>query len=363
MGFLDAIRVDQETAHTRLLAWLLDPREDHQLGVTFLRRFLKSAVGDARPAVTATTVSLEERQDESRADLTLSTNTRYFLIENKINWAAFQWSQIERHARSGTRRAKRAGQKFHLILVVPDTRRHCEELKKLPRHYRLSTIEWSEIASVARHTAASVRRSASGGRAFLEAYADFIERQILHQWKGFNMAILTDQVVSAAAIYLVSKRALLADIGAFFAAVHEGLDSSVTFEPRQESERYYPDDSGVVLLRNRYDFRGWRTQVALTVYAATEAKSRRSLWLQVAFYCNDQVMEKRVRNRGLRNKTAAVQRFGPKAESRFSDGIWVGEDIPRKLWLTADPKASQSAVAYTQKVLSRYLREAHKLVR
>jgi hypothetical protein len=83
MGFLDAIRVDKETAHTRLLAWLLDPKEDHQLGVRFLRPFLKAALGDARLAVSATTVSVEDRQDESRADFTLSTNTRYVLVENK----------------------------------------------------------------------------------------------------------------------------------------------------------------------------------------------------------------------------------------------------------------------------------------
>jgi hypothetical protein len=363
MGFLDAIRVDKETAHTRLLAWLLDPRGDHQLGVKFLRRFLKLAVGDARSAVTATTVSLEDRQDESRADFTLSTNTRYVLVENKINWTAFQPSQIDRHARSGIRRAQRTGRGFHLVLVLPDHRRHRNEIEELQRKYPLTTVFWSDVARMARQTAGSVSRTHSEGKAFLEAYAAFIDRQILHQWKGFNMAVLTDELVSAAATYLVSNRAVLSDLRAFFAAVHEGLDSRITFEPRQESERYYPDDSGVVLLRNRYDFHGWRTRVALTIYATTAAKSRRSLWLEVSFYCNDHAMEQRVRNRGLRNKTAAVQRFGSRAESDFSDEIWVGEEIPRKMWLTADPKTSQVAVVYTQKVLNRYLREARKLVR
>jgi hypothetical protein len=223
---------------------VLDPREDPQLGVTFLRRFFKAAVGDARAGVNATTVSLEERQDESRADFTLTTNTRYVLVENKINWDAFQRSEIDKHARSGQRRSKRLNNKqFHLVLVVPDKLGHRDEIKLLQRKYRLSTIEWADIARIARQAAASVGSSASGGRAFLRAYADFIDRQILHRWKGFNMAVLTDAVVSAAATYLSSKATLIRDLRAFCQAVHEGLDSTVKFEPRGQSEKYFEHDA------------------------------------------------------------------------------------------------------------------------
>jgi hypothetical protein len=247
--------------------------------------------------------------------------------------------------------------------VVPDKRRHRDEIKLLQRQYPLSTIESSEIARIARETAASVGTSASGGRAFLRAYADFIERQILHRWKGFNMVVLTNGVVSAAATYLSTKATLIRDFRAFCQAVHKDVDSTVKIEPKEQTEKYYEHDAEVTLFSNNYEVSGGRALVALTFYATTTAKSLRSRWLEVAFYCDKPDVEKRVRNRGLRNKTAAIQRFGPKAASDFNDGIWVGEEIPRRLWLTGNPKTSQSAVKYTQKVLTRYLREARKLVK
>ena len=45
MGVFDVLGATRETAHTKLLAWLLDPNEDHGLGSLLSRAFCSGTVG------------------------------------------------------------------------------------------------------------------------------------------------------------------------------------------------------------------------------------------------------------------------------------------------------------------------------
>jgi hypothetical protein len=98
MGFLDELRVDQEVAHTRLLAWLLSPRGDHELRTRALSAFWRiTGLGKIRRGLTSAEVRLEEPEDETRADIVIITERVYVLVENKIRWAAFNEWQIGAH--------------------------------------------------------------------------------------------------------------------------------------------------------------------------------------------------------------------------------------------------------------------------
>jgi len=91
MGFLDELRVDDEVAHTRLLAWLLNSNGDHELGTAAISAFWRIAgLGKIRRGLKSAEVHVEEPEDETRADIVIITERVYTLVENKIRWRAFR---------------------------------------------------------------------------------------------------------------------------------------------------------------------------------------------------------------------------------------------------------------------------------
>ena len=258
-------------------------------------------------------------------------------------------------------RAHRSGRTFHLVVVVPDTLKHADDLRELGREYPMRVINWAEIAAIARQTATAATRPIPAGHSFLVAYADFIERKVLNWWEGVQHVGSTPQVVNAASTYIVARAALLTQMRRFCDAVHDGVQLPVPLAPKERTEK--DEDGWIALFRYRYDLPDWRTHVAVTFYTWVGAKSLRSVELEVDFCSWDDVAITKSRRRGLRNRTDAKKRFGSKANSDFGERIWVAETIPRKLWLTNNAKLSEKAVTYTQKVLGRFLREAHRLVK
>ena len=101
---------DKELEHSRIIAWLLNPRESHGLGDYFLRAFLSQAASEARkrriPAPSAVHVDgwalsdVEVVRERHRIDILLTSETDGFvcLIENKIfskEWAGQLRSYLE----------------------------------------------------------------------------------------------------------------------------------------------------------------------------------------------------------------------------------------------------------------------------
>jgi hypothetical protein len=227
-------------------------------------------------------------------------------------------------------------------------------------------VEWSDIARIARQTALGGTRPVPAGNAFLLAYADFIERKILNRWKGFNMSVLTPKVVSAAATYINARASVLKEMRRFCEAVHSGLELSVPLVPTEgkENTEWAPE---ITLFQYRYHLPDWRTYVALSFKTKTGAKSLGGVQLVAEFYSEDAHTIKRCRSRGLRTLTDVSKRFGrQKTMWAILDDdsyIWIWDVIPRNLWFTNDAKPSEMGVKYTQRVLTRYLREAKKLVK
>jgi len=200
MGFLDVLGVQLETAHTRLPAWLLDPNGDHGLGPAVLRGFCKEVLGHV-PNLASATVATERPEIASRGDITIQTAKQYIVVENKINHTAFKAAQLVAHANGASHRCRDNNREAWVVLIVPDKRRQgSPAFPKHPIACKTSHQDWCRIVEILRVVAASAPRE-STGRAFIPVYVDFIEREILGMWKGFNEEFLDDESVKAAALY------------------------------------------------------------------------------------------------------------------------------------------------------------------
>ena len=215
MGFLDELRVDQEVAHTRLLAWLLNPSGDHELRTLVLSAFWRIAgLSKSRRGLSSAEVRIEERQDETRADIAIITQDVYVLVENKIRWAALNQSQIGGHAKSGKRRAKRSGKSFKVVVLLPDNTyiddiRRRRAVRKIHRDFQAQILSWIDLLRIFGKLDPGNRLTKSPGLSFVHSYCQFVEREILKKWKGFNMQVIDKNIVTALSTYLGRKNQLL----------------------------------------------------------------------------------------------------------------------------------------------------------
>lgn len=95
-NILRVLRIEQaEIRHSNVLGWLLDPRESHGLGDTFVRRFISTLLLDngqadfgLSPAVVELVdlIDVEVRREWRNIDLLVHSRANRFviLIENKI---------------------------------------------------------------------------------------------------------------------------------------------------------------------------------------------------------------------------------------------------------------------------------------
>jgi len=106
-----------ELAHSKLLAWLLDPAEAHGLGREFLRRFMLEAVGVDPPSTSDIRVSTELTRSAGRFDILIEGREWCLVVENKVDWIASE-DQHERY--EGYCKSLR-GKKAWLVYVTPDS--------------------------------------------------------------------------------------------------------------------------------------------------------------------------------------------------------------------------------------------------
>jgi hypothetical protein len=111
----------QEIPHSRFLAWLLDPRENHGLGTAFLDAFLRLAqktCGHEFDAdLDAVEVSRERSTDKGVPDITVIGTDFLCVVENKV-LAAEGLDQTQRYADAAESEASQEGiPPDHLLLV------------------------------------------------------------------------------------------------------------------------------------------------------------------------------------------------------------------------------------------------------
>jgi hypothetical protein len=363
MGFLDELRIDRETAHTRLLAWLLNPGGDHGMGDAVLRQFWSSAFHDGRAALRHADVRIEERQDLTRSDISIRTEDWYVLIENKVVESAFRLAQLQHHATGGQHRADRQGVGFRLVLLLPDRRRLPASLRSF--RGEVHVVGWRDVASILRRVASSRSvPSTAPGRPFIVAYADFIEREILGIWKGFNVEVLTSDTVAAAARYITKRGELRTQLKRFCEEVHGGLGTAGKFKYSEEAEKDW--DGTVCLFRFWYDIgRSWRTHVYVGFTCTAAAKTNRTLSLDIGLHAAERKTVSALKRRGLLVQSAIRRRLGESAVLYQESDEWadISENVPRDLWLTSEAEKSQKAVERATRLLSKYLRFGADLVK
>ena len=293
MGFLDELRVDQEVAHTRLLAWLLKPDGDHELQSLVLSAFWRRiGLSKSRKGLRSATVRIEQRHEKTIPDIVITTQGVYVLIENKIRWPAFNQQQIEGHAKSGKRRAGK--KKFKLVLLLPDDtykiddHHHSPAIRKIRRDFHAQIISWNDIVQQFRRLDPGNGLVKSPGLSFVRAYGEFVEREILKKWKGFNMQLIDNNTITALSTYLGRKNQLSDEFRNFAESVRAQLGPWRETRRHEGGEKQMPHDLQVYA--RRYQFRKHaNTNVELSFWVDENAHSVRGLRLYVGFWTNQKV--------------------------------------------------------------------------
>jgi len=368
MGFLDELRVDQEVAHTRLLAWLLNPRGDHELHTLALSAFWRIAgLGKFRRGLSSAEVRIEERQDETRADIAIITQDVYVLVENKIRWAALNQRQIGAHARSGKRRAKRSGKKFKLVLLLPDDTyiddiRRGRAIQEMRRDFQAQIRSWTEIVRIFGQLDPGNGLTKPPGLSFLHSYCEFVEREILKKWKGFNMQVIDKKTVTALSTYLGWKDQLLGEFRNFAESVRVGLGPWRETPHHEEGEK--KSQAGLLVYARKYKFRRYaNTHVELSFWVNENARSIKGLKLYIGFWTNQKAVIRIFAKKRLLTKGALKVKFkNPSDFERTEEYLWIGHWIPQRYWLVDDEKKAADGVREVAALLRQYLKVSEKLL-
>jgi hypothetical protein len=369
MGFLDELRVDQEVAHTRLLAWLLNPSGDHELGTRALSAFWRIAgLGKIRRGLRFAEVHVEEREDETRADIVIVTERVYVLVENKIRWSAFNEWQIGAHAKSGSRKATRDGKKFKLVLLLPDDtyrydNHHGPTILEIRRRLGAEIISWDDIVREFRKLGPENRATKAPGLMFLHPYCEFVEREILRKWKGFNMQVIDKDTVAALSTYLGRRNEFLKELKDFAESVRVqlGLWRDATYH--EETEKQYGKKDLYVYTR-QYRFQKYpKTAVDLSFCVTERARSVKGLTLWLSFWTANKDVINIFKRRGLDNRRAFNLKFKNVSGSGVIDEeLWVENRVPQQLWLTSDQKTAAAGAKAIADILRCYLKETQKIL-
>ena len=106
-----------ETVHSNLIAWLLNPEEAHGLGDVFLRKFVKQIFKKELPLYFPVDVNRELREGADQPDIIVEGNNWWLVIENKIDSPEGE-KQTLRYAQRWKAKGK-IGENVFLILLSP----------------------------------------------------------------------------------------------------------------------------------------------------------------------------------------------------------------------------------------------------
>jgi len=304
-------------------------------------------------------VEAEKQHDDARPDIVIQTKRLLVFIENKINLSAFSPDQIHRHARSGDRKSRIGGQKFYLVLLLPEKNQRAPALAGLEKKCGARVIGWEDIVRLF----ARVRRKYSKGKApgipFIDAYLDFIERTVLHMWRGFEMIRMDTDTIRSVAHYVSRKKEIRQEFVVFYKAVNLELGKVPrgVIGPRVEHEQDWREDGTGLLLFDQYyelRIRGVTAYVTLYFLARPGAGSIRDIQLWLDFSVPSTNGATRLRRAGVLAATKLRRAFGATAEVYVAEG-WVGEKIPYSKWQASGSRGRTEGVAYIGRRLRQYL--------
>jgi hypothetical protein len=137
-----------EGAHSRFLAWLLDPAEAHGFGDAFLREFIRRSVGEEPLSTEDVSVTPEYPCGDIRFDIHVKGDGWCLVVENKIG--DFPWEQQCREYQAYCKKLTGRGEQAWLVYVTPPARRPSRTIPWLPyREVRLILESLTPDTSVA----------------------------------------------------------------------------------------------------------------------------------------------------------------------------------------------------------------------
>ena len=173
--------VDWEETHSRVLAWLLNPRENHQLGDAFLKRFLSATTGMKLSGFNLSAAQVQ-REWRNRVDgqwgfldilILDEEHQSLFAIENKV-WSWEHSQQLTRYRRA-LETAYSGFTKRYLFLSPQGTFAYDVAERE---HWK--AIDYKVVAQLVEETAQAPANSIDEDvRVFLRQYANTLRRDIL----------------------------------------------------------------------------------------------------------------------------------------------------------------------------------------
>lgn len=207
-NLLDALGVaDSELAHSRFMAYLLDPRSHHDQGSRFLRIFveslprLKAIRGDGNPAARSFSAPQNadvydhseacaefDAGDFGRIDWLIRLgNGSLIAVENKVG-AGEQDKQVERYCEWLRRAQHRGATDSWLIFLTPTGR---APVTSAPQDHCL-LMSYADLVGILNSMADSLPKSATPLHASLVQYSELCQR--IHAG-GITVADLSDEIL------------------------------------------------------------------------------------------------------------------------------------------------------------------------
>lgn len=185
-----ALKLDNaEIRHSNFLAWLMNPRESHEIGDYFLKEFLKTAIKDflqderikikPQDILDKRFYECEIRREDNNIDiLIINPDTKFLcLIENKV-WSGEHSQQLERYAEYVKKQFK--GYKKLHIFLTPNPDSDNKVLERGEAFYIQMGYEQviEAIEKTLKHRGHIVSDDI---RIFIEHYKKMIERNIMNK--------------------------------------------------------------------------------------------------------------------------------------------------------------------------------------
>lgn len=150
MNIFDVLNPRWEESHTRLLAWFLNPDEEHGAGDKFLKQFLQFlGIKYEKLERIECEVYLEGKNGVTAEipDILIETQGLCVLVENKIRLESIIKEQLENQNLLGRKYARKKDKKFYHVFLTPKKSLK-EEIREVIKKYEILHMVWDDVIEI-----------------------------------------------------------------------------------------------------------------------------------------------------------------------------------------------------------------------